>query len=64
MPFRRAAEELRDVYANEIARVVAEGELPAPELVHSWERYAAAAASNDPSRVFLPGREEKPSQAD
>lgn len=63
MPFRRAAQELRDVYANEIARVVAEGELPAPELVHYWERYAAAADSQDPSAVFLPRREGKSPQA-
>lgn len=53
MPFRRAAEELRDVYANEIARVVSKGGSPAPELVQSWERYAAAATSDDPSTAFL-----------
>lgn len=61
MPFRRAAEELRDVYANEIARVVSHGATPAPELVRSWERYATAASSDDRSTVFLAkGNEESP----
>jgi hypothetical protein len=53
-PMRQAAEDMRDIYANEIARRVSAGEWPAPELVRSWERYAAEA--DPPSRgVIDPG---------
>ncbi|GIT82086.1 hypothetical protein LLS1_37550 [Leifsonia sp. LS1] len=42
-PLKHAAEDMRDIYANEIARVVSAGEWPALELVRSWQRYSAKA---------------------
>ena len=40
-PLQRAAKDMHDIYANEIARLIAAGEKPSDELVRSWERYAA-----------------------
>ncbi|MFF2053666.1 hypothetical protein ACFVU2_18835 [Leifsonia sp. NPDC058194] len=44
-PLKRAAEDMRNIYANEIARVVAAGEQPALELIRSWQRYSAEAGA-------------------
>lgn len=48
-PLKRAAEEMRNIYANEIARVVSSGEQPAPELIRSWQRYTDAAGTGHDS---------------
>jgi hypothetical protein len=53
-PLKRAAEDMRDIYANEIARLIASGEIPAVELVGSWERYSSDA---DDKRVPKLGAE-------
>jgi hypothetical protein len=53
-PLKRAAEDMRDIYANEIARLIAAGEIPAVELVRSWERYSLEAGDK---REPKPGAE-------
>ncbi|WP_313542343.1 hypothetical protein [Leifsonia aquatica] len=42
MPFKRVAEEMRDIYANAIAQAVHDGDTPPPDLVASWAFYDAA----------------------
>lgn len=54
MPLRKHAEEMRDMYANEIAEAVAEGRTPEPRQVESWVKYAVAESGADPSSAFAP----------
>jgi hypothetical protein len=54
MPLRKHAEEMRDMYANEIAAAVAAGEAPSPLQVTSWVKYDAAARGSDPAAGFAP----------
>ncbi|MFJ3490491.1 hypothetical protein [Leifsonia aquatica] len=42
MPFKRVAEEMRDIYANAIARAVHDGDSPPGDIVASWAFYDAA----------------------
>lgn len=42
MPFKRVAEEMRDIYANAIAQAVHDGDTPPPDLVASRAFYDAA----------------------
>jgi len=56
MPLRKHAEEMRDMYANEIAAAVAAGEVPSPPQVESWVKYDAAARGEDPAQAFTPER--------
>jgi hypothetical protein len=42
MPFKRVAEEMRDIYANAIARAVHDGDRPPDDVVASWAFYDAA----------------------
>ncbi|WP_157887681.1 hypothetical protein [Frondihabitans sp. PAMC 28766] len=51
MPLREAAREMRDVYANEIARAVHAGQEPDPFAVVSWAKYEAEATSGEPPRT-------------
>lgn len=55
MPLRKAASEMRDMYANEIAQVIADGGTPSADLVSSWVHYRDAALSDDPGAAFRPG---------
>lgn len=52
VPLRKHVEEMRDLYAAEIAAVRAAGEEPSPLLLESWEKYDAAARSDEPGQVF------------
>lgn len=52
MPLRKHAEEMRDMYAEEIAAALAAGATPSPLQIASWEKYAAAAQSSDPAAVM------------
>lgn len=54
MPLRKHAEEMRDMYANEIAAAVHGGAVPSPLQVESWARYDAAARGGDPADAFPP----------
>lgn len=42
MPLKRVAEEMRDIYANAIARAVHDGDSPSADVVASWAFYDAA----------------------
>lgn len=53
MPFRRQAEQMRDLYANEIAAAVAEGREPSALQLASWIRYRDAALAVDPHAVLI-----------
>ncbi|GAA2048297.1 hypothetical protein GCM10009820_03130 [Leifsonia soli] len=52
VPLRRQAEEMRDLYANEIAAAVHEGRTPTAHQLASWARYRAMAASDDPAQLI------------
>jgi len=54
MPLRKHVEEMRDMYANEIAAAVAAGEVPSPLQVESWVKYDAGARGSDPAAGFAP----------
>lgn len=54
VPLRKHAEEMRDMYANEIAAAVHGGATPSPLQVESWARYDAAARGGDPAAAFPP----------
>jgi len=54
MLLRKHAEEMRDMYANEIAAAVHGGEPPSPLQVESWARYDTAARGGDPAAAFPP----------
>lgn len=53
MPLRKAAEDMRNLYANEIARAVHAGEKPSPQQVESWAKYDRAARSRDPGPIMF-----------
>jgi hypothetical protein len=57
MPFRRMAEEMRDLYANEIARAVHDGRTASSDTVASWAKYDLAAQAESPEDTLF----EKPS---
>ncbi len=50
MPLHRAAEEMRNLYANEIARAVHTGQQPSPLQVESWAKYDRALRDGDPAQ--------------
>jgi len=52
LPLHRAAEEMRDLYANEIARAVHAGEEPSAMQLESWAKYDRALREGDPSAAF------------
>ncbi len=52
MPWRKHAEEMRNVYANEIAAAVHRGETPSDTQLEAWARYDAVARGDDPGRAF------------
>lgn len=52
MPLRKAAEEMRDTYANEIARAVYAGREPSPLQLESWAKYDRALREGDPGAAF------------
>lgn len=52
MPLRKAAEEMRDMYANEIARAVHAGRAPSPLQVEAWAKYEQALRDGDPGAAF------------
>lgn len=54
MPLRHHAEQMRDTYANKIARALHRGEQPSPELLTSWAKYDAAVQAGDPASAFRP----------
>jgi|GEM_PF-1522106 len=54
MPLQRHAEQMRDMYANEIARTLHRGEQPSRGLVESWAKYDAAVQAGDPASAFRP----------
>lgn len=61
---RKAAREMRDVYANEIARAVHAGQQPQPLSLESWARYDAQAKAEKPCEaIATPGAvgEKRPS---
>lgn len=45
MPLRQSAREMRDLYANEIARDVHGGRTPSEFSLEAWARYAAELAA-------------------
>lgn len=47
MSLRKHAEQMRDLYANEIAAAVYEGREPSPSQLASWAQYQAAANAED-----------------
>lgn len=49
---RKHSEEMRDLYANEIAAAVHDGVQPSRLQLESWATYHAAARSADPGTVF------------
>lgn len=49
---RKHAEEMRDMYANEIAAAIHSGNVPSPLQVEAWARYDAAARGGDPAAAF------------
>ncbi len=51
-PLRKHVEEMRDMYGAEIAAARAAGLEPSPLHVESWERYDAAARSEDPASML------------
>lgn len=53
---RKHSEEMRDLYANEIAAAVHDGVQPSRLQLESWARYHAAARSADPGTVFAPAQ--------
>jgi hypothetical protein len=53
MPIRRQAEQMRDLYANEIAAAVSEGREPSALQIASWIRYRDAAIAADPRAVLI-----------
>jgi hypothetical protein len=53
MPIRRQAEQMRDLYANEIAAAVSEGREPSALQIASWIRYHEAALAADPRAVLI-----------
>ncbi|SEH55736.1 hypothetical protein SAMN04515692_101410 [Leifsonia sp. CL147] len=53
MPIRRQAEQMRDLYANEIAAAVADGRQPSALQIASWVRYHDAAIAADPRAVLI-----------
>ncbi|TCU82311.1 hypothetical protein EDF52_113115 [Curtobacterium sp. PhB42] len=53
---RKHAEEMRDMYANEIAAAVHGGVEPAQLQVESWARYDAAVRGGDPAAAFPSSR--------
>lgn len=55
-PLRKHAEEMRDMYGAEIAAARAAGIEPSPLQVESWERYDAAARSEDSATLLGPVR--------
>lgn len=54
VPLRRHAIEMRNMYANAIAKAVSEGKAPSKEQVASWAKYDAAAHGADPAAAFAP----------
>lgn len=53
MPLRRQAEQMRDLYANEIAAAVNEGREPSALQVKAWAEYQAAAQAEDANGAVL-----------
>jgi hypothetical protein len=53
-PLRKHAEEMRDLYGAEIRAARAAGIAPSPLQLESWERYDAAARSEDPAALLGP----------
>lgn len=53
-PLRKHAEEMRDLYGAEIEAARAAGVEPPPLQVESWEKYDAAARSEDPAAMLGP----------
>lgn len=49
---RKAAREMRDVYANEIARAIHAGQQPQQFSVESWARYDAEAKADKPCEAI------------
>jgi hypothetical protein len=53
-PLRKHAEEMRDMYGAEIQAARDAGDEPSPLQLESWERYDAAARSEDPAALLGP----------
>lgn len=60
MPLRKAAEDMRNLYANEIARAVHAGEKPSPQQVESWAKYDRAARSRNPEPIMFARADDAP----
>lgn len=60
MPLRKAAEDMRNLYANEIARAVYAGEKPSPQQVESRTKYDRAARSRDPGPIMFAQADDAP----
>jgi len=45
MPLRKAAKDMRDLYANEIARAIHKGVEPSQYSIDAWAKYDAELAS-------------------
>lgn len=54
MPLRKAAEDTRNLHANEIARAVHAGKKPSPQQVKSWAKYDRGAETRDRSCSPVP----------
>lgn len=52
MPLKRVAEEMRDMYANAIARTVHDGDTPPADLIASWAFYDAALREGRPAALL------------
>lgn len=63
MPLHKAAEEMRNLYANEIARAVHTGQQPSPLQVDSWAKYDRALRDGDPGAAFSTRGEQLPRKA-
>jgi hypothetical protein len=54
VPLRKHAEEMRDLYAAEIQAARDAGDEPSPLQLESWDKYYAAARSEDPAALLGP----------